>query len=232
MVNHPAASVLRGGATPLKLRDVCKTVMTTAFQSVPNPNDPLFVHLRIMANNDVKHRQVYGDVAQTLAYWWPNALYTDPRGKAVAVTGETPLGDVMGKIVVICDKTQNPDYADPENYEACRDTCHTLADYVNVESGTRTLHLRYYNALKLQAATPPTMEADDPLRTDVTKWYIVIPYVSENLSNINTLELTKNYGAQMCAAMFYFDDAPLTQYENAFNAQKCAFVPLSTMITM
>ena len=230
LVHHPMAKA------PLKLRDACQTVFKTAFQTVPNPGDPLFVHLRIVANNDATQRTVYEQVAQTLDYYWSTALHTDAQGKAVPVTGETPLGDLMGKIVILCDKTQNPTYLEADNYPSCTQntttTCSTLANCVNVESGTRILQLRYYNALKLQAFDPPTLDNEHALRTDVTKWYAVIPYISENTGNVDAAYYIKNYGVQLFAAMFYLQDSSLANYENMFNAQQCAFIPLATAIVM
>ena len=87
----------------ISLDGVCSTIMANAFTDAsPNPEDPLFVQLRIKTYL----QSAYSAIAEVVMSTLTAKLY---QGK---VTLDTPLPALMGKIVLIVDKSSSPGYKD------------------------------------------------------------------------------------------------------------------------
>uniref|UniRef100_A0A6C0DMJ2 Phosphatidylinositol-specific phospholipase C X domain-containing protein n=1 Tax=viral metagenome TaxID=1070528 RepID=A0A6C0DMJ2_9ZZZZ len=204
------------------LDEVFSTIISNAFASpTPNVGDPLFLHLRIKST----HPEIYKEIAKSIDYALRPKLYPNP------VTKETKLADIMGKIVVVFDKTSDRDYKTHSKCDPSEKDCINLAPFINMESGSETLYLQHYGELLNQCTSPPMVLDNCDLCTNVKTMRIVLPdanYV--NTENPEIDEFILNYGSQIVPYRFYKNDAGLKDYESFFDENNAAFVPLATAI--
>jgi len=200
---------------PVSLVGCLNTCLANAFTTTsPNPNDPLFIQLRIKTNIN----EAFGSIAKVIdSTIKPNLFDGD-------VTPNTHLADLMGKVVLIVDRSTTPGY---KNYPVCEsdeENCYNLSKYVNMESGSNYLRIYTENELTNQTTNPP-----DP---GVYLMRIVTPNppLLFGRKNPDAMHLIKNYGAQIIAQDFYINDAGLNNYEKLFLTYKSAFVPIQTAL--
>jgi hypothetical protein len=198
---------------PVSLVGCLNSCMSTAFTTTaPNPDDPLFIQLRINTNINDAFESIATVIDSTLK----------PKLYKGEVTSTTNLADLMGKIVLIVDRSTSPGY---KNYPKCSkgdQACRNLKDYVNMESGSSYLRIYTESELSNQMMNPP-----DP---GVYLMRIVKPNspLLFGTKNPDSMHLIKNYGAQIIAQDFYVNDSNLASYENLFKTYKSAFVPIKT----
>jgi hypothetical protein len=162
--------------------------------------------------------EAYDNIAQIISAGLGQKLY---NGR---VSGDTLLGDLLGKVVVVVDRTTSPGY---KNYTSCGkddNTCFSLKNVVNMESGGETLRIYRENELLAQMYNPP-----DP---NVYIMRTVVPNLGlfYGVQNCDAFYLIKNYGAQMICQAFYYNDSKLAVYEELFKTYRSAFVPLTAAI--
>jgi hypothetical protein len=219
----------------IPLSRILSTVGTYGFMAPsPNPTDPLFVHLRIKSTE----KSIYSQIAKNIDATIKSLLYSDSSGKIIKVKGDTMLKDLVGKIVVVVDRSLAPNYATSFNSN-CPDPankspgCYYLADYVHMESGGDTVRKYSYSNITSQMYSTPNI-MDDGIRTDVKSMKMVTPDLITNifgmLSNPPYYSIPINYGVQIMAYPFYIVDSNLGGYESVFSNFGKAFVPLSDMI--
>ena len=202
----------------LLLVDVLSYIATHVFVApCPNPNDPMFLHLRIKSMNSDLFDTVSEIIDKTIA----NKLHT------CDVTPDTILSSLIGKIVLIIDKRTSPNYKSFASCDGAKD-CTDLSTQVNIESGGDYLRLYRVSELLNMSILPPYIFADGT--TDVNALRLVLPDNGTNVANPNIYEFIIDYGAQMVSYPFYSNDNNLKIYERLFRDNKSAFVPLSVMI--
>ena len=213
------------------LDNVLSSATASAFSSkTSNNKDPLFIHLRIKSNNG----DVYNSVAKSIDYSIKPLLYKE------AVTNDTLLREIMGKVVIIIDKSINRDYS---QYNVCNTRlCYVLTDYTNMESGSETLNIVKYTDLLHQRTTPiqildskistdSSISTDSKISTDVKKMKLALPDIIPNTTeNPKIMDCVLKYGCQVVPNRFYYPDKQLEKYETFFDDNKSAFVPLSTAL--
>ena len=208
------------------LNDALKQVSFFGFASpTPNMNDPLFVQLRLHTknNDNTDNTDIYKLVAMTIANTLQNKLYSGP------VTGDTIIGDLMGKIVLIIDKVSAPDY---KSYPICDNTttpCYNLANYVNMESGGDVLRSYTYSNLLDQLTTPPYIH-DDGKTSSVKMTRMSVPEQLIYSGNPAYSDFISKYGVQFLANRFYVKDTNLSLYEEFFSDNLSAIVPFNVAL--
>jgi len=217
----------------LLLNNVLTTVVNHAFSMpCPNINDPLFINLRIKSNN----KDVYKAVASAIDITIGKKLYVDTTASqtpypAIKIDSKTTLSDIMGKIVICMDKTIVRDY---KNYTSCdmnNTSCYDLTDYINIETGSEVLNLLRYSEVMEQCIIPIRIK-DDNIRTDIRTMKYVIPNTkNENSNNPDLNDFILKYSSQIVAYRFYKNDKFLQSYEDFFDSNLTAFVPLANAIT-
>ena len=195
----------------ISLDDALTTVVTTAFSSKsPNSKDPMFIHLRIKSNNN----DIYKMVAKSVDASLKSKLY---NGK---VKDKTKVSDIMGKIVLLVDKTIRYDY---KTYTSClknNKNCYDLEKYINIESGSEYLRLDQYSKVLDQQKNRPRI-LDDNNSTDKKYIHLVIPdFNMKNTTNPSIGIFVKEYGCQIVAYKFYNKDVQLEEYEKLFNENR------------
>jgi hypothetical protein len=169
----------------------------------PNPGDPLVIHLRIMSNN----KPIYDKMANILY----DSLSRRLLGKKFSYEnngknfGTTPLKTLMGKVIVIVDKS-NPLFSDT-----------LLDEYVNIASTSVFMRALRFHDVKY---TPDMQELIEYNKKHMS---IVLPDLSTNINN-PPATLSLNYGCQMVALSFQSFDASLEFYNEMFETAASAFV--------
>lgn len=200
------------------LDNILTTVITSGFSAdSPNYEDPIFIQLRIKSTDPNVYKAVAKSVDNTLT----DKLYTE------RITKETLLSDIMGKVVLVIDKTINIEY---KNFTDCSQndtTCYDLKKYINIESGSEFMRLSRYNEILNKTYSTPNIR-DDNISTDVSNIQVVLPdYDSSLIKNPNLSDFVLNYGCQIIPYRFYNTDDNLSSYEEFFKENKYAFVSLA-----
>jgi hypothetical protein len=183
----------------------------------PNPDDPLFIQLRIKTDTKKNDNTIYSAVGTVLNGYKDNKLHRK-NDKAIQINGDTNLKDLKGKYIIVMDKSINPNY--PESFD----------DYVNIITGGNTWSSQQYSLFKNQKSTPPKIN-DDFKTTNITQLKLLMPDVDEKSANPqNPFSLIENYGVQTIAYKFYKRDIALDLYETIFSEYQSAFVPLAYVL--
>jgi len=214
------------------LDNVLTTVINSAFSSpTPNIKDPVFINLRVKSNN----KDVYKAVASSIDNTIRQKLYVDTTSSqtpypARRVTRNTLLSDIMGKIIICFDKTINRRYKDSTNCDPADGSCYDLTDYINIETGSEDLNLLSYSEVMDQCTIPIDIK-DNNMDTNVKTMKYVIPNTKiDNSKNPRISDFVLKQSVQIPAYRFYKKDDGLKEYEEFFNDNQTAFVPLAIAI--
>jgi hypothetical protein len=207
----------------IPLSDIFKCIIANAFTCV-NGTDPLYIHLRIKSNNDA----VYEEVAKLVDIHLTPVRYDKP------VNETTKLSDVMGKVIIMVDKTINPNYND-SNQNTCNGSpttpCYLLKKYVNIESGSPFLRNYKYSFMLTKSSNPPQI-MNNNTTTDVNNMHLVVPDSdTTSVSNPPIYPFISKYGSQIIMYKFYCNDDELENYEDFFSENSFAFVPMAKALT-
>lgn len=233
------------------LDNILTTAVANAF-SVPCPNyqDPLFINLRIKSNDP----DIYQAVAASIDHTIKDKIYVDDKSyyvltniktnshikTAAAVTKDTLLSNVMGKIILSIDKTIFPNYKNHTSCETRIDYCYNLPFYTNIEQGSEDMNSLLY---KYMSPTNTIQIKDDNKTTNVKTMVVANPdndFLSGALSfnspikppdNPDYGDMLLRYSSQIVPYRFYRNDTALAEYEAFFNKHNSAFVPLSVAIS-
>jgi len=213
--------------------DVLTTVINYSFSNpTPNVKDPMFINLRIKSNNTDIYKHVassLNNIARTKIYCDLTSELTPPP--AVKIDKITRFSDIMGKLIVCIDKTIVRNYKDYIHCDENVRNCYDLDDYTNIETGSEELNLLRYNEVMDQCTIPINI-ANDDLTTDIKTMKFVVPNTKNDFSaNPNYNDFVLKYSCQDVAYRFYKRDVELDLYENFFNDNNSAFVPLSVAIS-
>jgi hypothetical protein len=214
------------------LDKVLTAVVSNAFSPpAPNVKDPLFINLRIKSNN----KDVYKAVAASIDNTIRDKLYVDTTSKktpypAIHIKSSTPMSDIMGKIILCIDKTVVRNYKDYTNCDGSMKHCYDLKNYINMDTGSEELNLLRYSEVMEQCIIPININNDN-ITTNVKTMKYVIPNTKyDNSKNPNISDFILKYSAQIPAYRFYKNDNQLQKYEEFFNDNSSAFVPLAIAI--
>lgn len=202
----------------LLLSDVLSLIAGSAFVApAPNPNDPLFIHLRIKSLNNKIFNAISAVVSKTIG----------TRLNSCDVTTDTLLSSLLGKIVLIIDKQYTPNY---KTYSTCENqtSCNDLTSQVNIESGGDYMRVYNFSTILNLSIMPPYIYSDGT--SDVNTLRLAVPDNGSNIVNPSIYEFIADYGSQFVAYPFYIKDNNLEGYERVFRDNRSAFVPFSVMI--
>ena len=210
------------------LSDVLTTISQSGFMAPsPNPQDPLFIQFRIKTVNS----DLYSQIAMSLSKNLGSRLYSGQ------VNGSTLLSELLGKIIIIIDKSTSPDYYKHSNCKSS-DQTYNLKNYVNMESGGNNLRIFKYSQLIGQQTTPIFINDDGITTTSNCNigntMKLVVPDIAYNIIGIarnpSPTQLITDYGVQIIAYRFYQVDVNLQAYEKIFSNSKSAFIPMAQLL--
>lgn len=193
-----------------------ETVIGNAFTSAPAPKDPLFIHLRIQTNS----RDAYRRISKSISTNFGSKLYRKE------VNSETPIGELMDKVVMILDVETAPDY---DKYGNCGNipNCVPIINVINLRSGMKGLP-KYSYVNYNSIVSMPTSYSDDGL-TDITMFFMMTPPQIGNVNPPSIADLAKN-PCQMVLIKYYNQTPILKEYEEIFNMCESSFCPMSVFI--
>ena len=172
--------------------------------SCPNPGDPLILHLRIMSENKKIYQTMADAIAANLETRVLGPKYSyENHGKNI---GQEPLKNLMGKVLIIVDKT-NPLFESTP-----------LDEYVNIASNSVFMRaLRYTQGVKY------TQDMESLIDFNKKNMTICLPDLSPSPTNPSAA-LAMNYGCQMVAMSFQDFDSNMEHYDQMFDKNGTAFI--------
>jgi len=196
----------------VNLSIVLYNIVTNVFKPpTPNARDPVFIQLRIQAND----RTVYDLIGKTIEANLAGSLYGDK------VTPTTQVRDLMNKIVLIVDKGKKGETAE---YTAFK------KKYANLSVSSGSLLVSTYDDLREQATTPVRMKKEDGHQTNKTGLLMAIPDPTKKAGNPDVAKFTKSYGCNFVAAVPYHLDSALNEYEKYFSDAGMAVCPFKQIL--
>lgn len=192
----------------LPLGDALNTISQYGF-SGPSPNlgDPLFLQFRFNTSNQYGVSNYADEMTATVAALLESRLTN--RFYQSKVDMKTPIGDLMGKYVIISDR-------------AIKDKSGT--DLVNIYLGRGQFPLFTSRDVDNYLTSTLTIQ-NDGVTSNTTMIKIVSPLTSDK-KNLAATRIMNDYGAQIVEEMYYVVDKGLTDYETMFYNFGTAFVPL------
>jgi len=184
---------------------ILKTLNNYAFtmSGSPNPTDPLILHLRIKSNNI----KMYDNFAKLLESYenlllGPDYSY-EYQGKNL---GDVPLVNLMSKLIIIVDKSNNTYLQSKSFYE-----------YVNMTSNSIFMRCLHYYDIKY---TPDINELIEFNKLNMT---IGLPDKGANPNNPSSLVM-REMGIQLLGMRYSKVDTNIEENDAFFNSAGYAFV--------
>lgn len=205
------SSLISGNTVPFAT--ICNTIINNAFSTITchNSTDPLFIQLRIKTNCSASSTiscDVYSQVASILQTKFGNRIIANIDPTTIT------MEELMGKIIIIIDRSLNPDY---KNYST-----DSLSDLIGLESGGADINTYLYSSIATNTNTSNSLIMCVP--DDYSKQYIstnpvsVYPYIVNNRCNIPFYK-------------FYESGTELDSYMDLFTTYSTAFVPIDLAIS-
>ena len=200
---------IKGTYNALPIGEVFNTVASYALGGgAPNPQDPLYLHLRIKSNR----REIYTEIAKSLSSNFDNLLaQTNPEyafeshGENI---GKKPLLSFQKKVILIVDNIN-------QNY---RDT--PLEELINITSNSPFLRGLYNYDVQY------TTDMDELTNFNKKNMSIVLPDLSVLNDNQNAA-LQQKYGCQLTCMSYQNLDTNLNYYLSFFANSAFVLKPAS-----
>lgn len=203
----------------MNLEECFSTIIGNSFSNMsPNKKDPLFVHLRIKT----KDTNCYAAVAKLID------SILKPKLHEGEVTKDTKLSEIMGKIVIVIDKTIHRDYKDFAKCKSSDVNCFDISNYLNIESGSQNMNLFSLSQIEGQAKQPAMIKDDNVSTTSIAN-KVILPIDNSN-DNPIMKKMILDYGSQIVAYRYNKVDGNLADCETFFNDNRGGIVPLSSAI--
>ena len=199
----------------IKLFDVLNHIgaaYTPASAIAPNPQDPLFIQLRIKSQDPTIYDLIASIIQNTIGSVGNN-LYSGPP-----ITPDSLLSPLLGQMIIVIDQTVAPTY----------NSSRKLLGYANLVRGSTNLTTNTYHAL-LNQATPPPVLTPDGDNTSSASFQMVSPSVGY-AANPPYKGFIKNYGVNIILMKFFQIDSNLSDYEKFFNKNKAGIVSLANSL--
>jgi hypothetical protein len=187
------------------LADAMQIIINYAFagDTCPNPNDPIFLHFRIMSVNN----KIYDDITTILKDKFATKMlgkeYSyEYNGHSIA---NVPISEFVNKVIISVDK----------NNAYFEDT--SLVELVNICSNSMFMRTLREDDVKY---TPDYVEL---LAYNKKNLSIEMPNISSDDTNVS-VQLGLKYGIQMIAMSYQNYDNNLEFYETFFSKAGYAFV--------
>ena len=185
--------------------DALKVINSNAFEQslVPNANDPLIIHMRIMSENSQMYENLAKDIIKDIDI---NRLlgveYSYANYKKNF--GEVKINNLLGKIIFIVNKNSSI-------YESTK-----LYEYINASSQSEYIRFMYNKDLT-------NIDSGNIKSYNKTKMTIVLPDITSKSDNVDST-IGQSLGCQMVGMSFQNKDENLKIYTSYFDNNKSAFV--------
>ena len=213
------------------LDSALSTVASNAFvNSIPNPKDPIFIHLRVKSNDPKSLKYIAATIDSTL--FKTGRLYKNKINK------NTTLGDVAGKFVVLIDNSNINNYKSLTLCTKNETACYNLDNYINSKSNNEFYTKKKYIDV-FDSTINKAIVDDNTGRTNIQKITIALPdtsstttsiFSSDNVENPDIRELIFRYSIQISGFKYYNHDDGLLENEDFFDFFKSGIVPFKRAI--
>ena len=186
----------------ISFSDVMNIITTYAFANSTSPNslDPIFLHLRFKSANQKMYQNFANLLKNYDSFFLGPSSSFEQNGNNF---GNTPLLEIMGKIILIVDKSNNTFIDTPDFFE-----------YVNMTSNSIFMRALHYYDVK---NTPDIVELQEYNKTNMS---ISMPDIGENPVNTSAI-VCRETGCQMISMMYQKNDIYLQENNAFFN--KCGY---------
>jgi hypothetical protein len=188
----------------IPFQDIMSIIQNYAFSgsTSPNPNDPIFIHLRIKSDN----RNMFKNLAKVFKNYETillgNQFSYENQGKNI---GDVPISKFANKVVIIVD----------------RNNLEEIAEYVNACSNSRFMR-------ELHASDIEYMQDTNELHNfNKDNMTIAIPDKGSDPPNPNPVAMRYS-GCQFIAMRYQLMDVNLEENNDFFDSKGFAFVLKST----
>ena len=213
--------------TTISFNDILYFIASNAFVSTlaPNPNDPLFIQLRIKSKDTIIYSLIAKYIQKNFS---PNILING------LIDINQPLSFFGGKVIFIIDKTQTPsEYLQISNCKGILEECILLEPYVNIEMGTPSFPSTNQSQTSNTTSDPLHVNSDG-ITTNISKLKLFYPDIAfiKSKSNPSYYSYVKDLSVQILPMCFFIVDDSLKKYEKMFVENgNCAFVPMSKVMS-
>jgi len=208
--------------TIIPLKSVFDIIASSAFSAIPpNPADPLFIELRIIPDST---NLIYGSITSLINQIFKEKLYVDANGRAILIDGFTPLNDVMGKIIFLINITNNENFA-----SANQDFAFTMNGVVGGSSIGLKTYRQVASSRKPLRKPYKVISYNMPPTTNIKNYTVLMPEINESFDIPNIYTVIMDYGIQITKMPFYVNNGMVLLYENIFDDQESAFIPMANM---
>lgn len=201
-------NVTKKVSVDLSLLDALKTIGKYGF-SGPSPNlgDPLFIQFRFNVSNQYGISNYKSDMTSTVAALLETQLSNRFYQSKVDIT--TPIGDLMGKYVIVSDTK-----IEDKNGK----------DLVNIDLGLGKFPKFTSKDVDNYMSNHLTIDSDTKM-SNTTMIRFVEPIASDT-KNLDATRIMNQYGSQVVEQMYYVLDNNLKKYETMYYNLGTAFIPL------
>ena len=192
----------------INFSDIMKMVSDNAFSSsgAPNPTDPIIFHLRIKSENQKMYEnfaklfEQYSDLLMGKQYSYENI-----KNNTITNYGATPLAELMGKISIIVDKS-NDSFME----------CSQFYEYVNMTSNSIFMRELTFDQVK-------NTDINELIEFNKLGMTIGIPNSGTDPDNPSSVVLRET-GCQLLAMRYQNIEANVEENDAFFNEANSAFV--------
>lgn len=212
----------------------------------PNPQDPMIIQLRVKSKDENVYTTIASAIKKTLL---PKLFMDKTSGKATTVSKDTHLSDIMGKFIIVLDRSTDiepsfvPSTCSGKKGDAVHPGCLNIQDFVNIYSGgSEWRKIDYSPPNNLNDTTKGGLMS--PIIDDTTdnktilyanqapvELNLVQPALNTELPTgnpdpVSIISYVAKLGCQTIPMLFYVEDTGLLFYETFFRNFKSAFVPM------
>lgn len=234
----------------ITIQQVFSCLATNSFGVLPpNPQDPMIIQLRVKSDDPSVYSTIANAIKKTLL---PKLYFDKTSGKAIIVSKDTPLSEIMGKFIIVLDRSVNieplyvPSTCSGDNNSVSG--CLNIQDFVNIYSGGSEWRKIDYNppnnlndTTKGSLMSPIIDDTTDnktilyanqtPVELNIVQPALNTELPKGNPDSVSIISYVAKLGCQTLPMMFCYEDTGLLFYETFFRTFKTAFVPMGYAVS-
>jgi len=231
---------------PFYFSTMLTSVLSKAFASgqVPNPNDPLFIHIRFpsgIPTSDLKtlYKSVQTDIQSAYNSGYSEFFYLEKKtvkSKSSTTTdydnivaNNTPIKNIKRKAIIIFENMPTLGLSIKNNSNM------TDSNFYNMLSNTSVLSQYLYSQINPEQfmAHPPSMKTNNKVKINSPiSLNMVVPDVSPvNKTNPDIHSAIRDYGIQINCMKYYLNDIWLREQETMFATYNAGVIPMTLMLS-
>jgi hypothetical protein len=204
------------------LDDICDTIVSYGFSKpTPNPNDPLFIHLRIkpLIKNNQPNTDIYNNVSSTITHKFKNYLY-----KYNIESESSNFNDIKNKLVVLVENNPDLELSDYLKFNFSITKRNSDKENININTYDEIVEKKHFD---IEFSGTGELVKPNNIRIGVPEFSVD----SNSVNEPSSYNLITNYATQINCFRFYNKSNNLKEYDELFNHFKSAFIILENGIS-